>query len=498
MTAALPPPCDETSGRQSGRGACPSERATLTATVLGSSLAFVMGSIVNVALPAMQAGFGTDAAGAQWIINAYLLPLSALVLVAGSLGDHYGRKLCFSAGLVIFTGATLAAALAPSLPILLAARIVQGVGAALIAPNSLAIIADAFAGEKRGKAIGTWAAAGAVAGAAAPPLGGLLIDLASWRWAFGSVIPPALAALIAVRRGVRESLADPGDRSALDYRGAVLATAFLAVTVYLIIALPQLGFSSAPTYGLAAASALLLALFLHAERARGTHAMLPLRVFGSTSFTGITLLTLLLYAALGGLMVLLPYALIDAGYSATGAGAALLPLPLLIALGSRKLGGLATRFGTPRMLALGSVIVAVGFGWFAVAAAPGMAYWTTVFPGLILIGAGMACCVAPLTTAVMDAVEPRFAGIASGINNATSRIAGLIATALLGFVLVGGSDTAGSGDAGESLVAGLRIAAIVAAGLAVLSAVTAQLVIRGLSVETLDDRAASQPGDRHS
>ena len=213
---ALPPPCDESARFGDEAVACPDERGTLVATVLGSSLAFVVGSIVNVALPSMQRSLDTDAAGAQWIVNAYLLPLGALVLIGGALGDHYGRKRLFQIGLGVFTLGCLGCALAPTLPALLVTRAVQGAGAALLAPNSLAIIAASFSGEKRGKAIGTWAAAGAIAGAVAPVLGGWIVDAASWRWAFVLVVPPALAAFLVARRSVaesRESAAEAASRS---------------------------------------------------------------------------------------------------------------------------------------------------------------------------------------------------------------------------------------------------------------------------------------------
>ncbi|APE27250.1 MFS transporter [Aurantiacibacter gangjinensis] len=437
MAIAVAPPCDETQGRQ-GSGTCPSQTGTLIATVLGSSLAFVMGAIVNVALPQMQTDLGTDAAGLQWIVNSYLLPLSALVLVGSALGDRYGRKRFFMLGLWLYAAATVACVFAPGLEWLLAARAVQGLGAALIAPNSLAILADAFSGEERGKAVGSWAAAGAIAGAVAPLAGGVVVDWQNWRWAFAIVLPLAAAALAFGYRSIAESREDEEDCAPLDIPGAVLVTLGLGAAVYGLVALPESGFAAANLGALGLGLAA-LAGFVVVEHKKGQKAMLPLGIFGSRSFTGISLLTLLLYAALGALLVLLPLMLINAyGYSATGAGAAMLPFPLIMGLLSRRVGGLATKLGIRRTLTIGPVLVGAGFALMAIMNGPEASYWTGILPGLIVMALGMATSVAPLTTAVINAVADRFTGIASGVNNAISRTAGLIATALLGFVLTGG------------------------------------------------------------
>lgn len=469
MATAFVPPCDEIAGRPGGE--CRSETGTLVATILGSSLAFVVGSIINVALPAMQADFATDAAGVQWIVNAYLLPLSALVLVGGALGDHYGRKRFFMTGLAVFTAATLACALAPTLEWLLAARFVQGLGAALLAPNSLAIIADGFSGEKRGRAVGTWAAASAVAGAAAPLLGGFIVDSFDWRWAFAIVIPPAAAAWIVGRTAIQESREAEGERKPLDLAGAVLATFALAGLVYALISFPERGWSDPQVLASGAGGLLMVVAFLFAERRKGDAAMMPLGIFGSGSFSGISILTLLLYGALGGLLVLLPYMLINGlDFSAIQAGAALLPFPLIMGSFSRAAGGWATTIGIRNTLTGGPLLVAAGFALFALLASPGMSYWTGILPGLVVMAFGMALSVAPLTTAVMNAVDAEYVGVASGINNAISRAAGLIATALLGLVLVG------TGEA--DLVGGFGDAAWVGAALALASALAAFAMIR--------------------
>ncbi|RDC59247.1 Multidrug resistance protein Stp [Alteripontixanthobacter maritimus] len=468
MATALLPPCDEIPAGRKTSQPCPSQRGTLIATVLGSSLAFVIGSIVNVALPSMQAEFATDAAGLQWIVNAYLLPLGAFVLVGGALGDHYGRKRVFMIGLLLFTAGCLACAAAPTLPILLATRFLQGIGAALLAPNSLAILADSFSGEEQGKAIGTWAAAGAIAGAVAPLLGGLVVDYLDWRWAFAIVAPPAVMAWIIGRRAMAESKESDDDRKPLDFTGAGFATLALAGLVYALIAAPEQGVAAPQILIPGIGGIALTAAFLWTEHSRAGEAMMPLVIFASRTFTGISLLTLALYAALGGMLVVLPFMLIrDFGYSATMAGAAMMPFPLIMGVLSRSIGGVASRIGTRITLTAGPLMVAAGFVLFALLVGPQMDYWTGILPGLVVMALGMAISVAPLTTAVMNAVEARYVGVASGVNNAISRVAGLVATALLGPVL-----------AAQAIADTLSIAAWAGAALAIAGAAAAVLLIR--------------------
>ncbi|MEM7641283.1 MAG: MFS transporter [Pseudomonadota bacterium] len=441
MSNALPLPCPDL---RPGAPGCPDKRGTLTATVIGSSLAFVLGSIVNVALPQMQAAFDVGATGAQWIVNAYLLPLGALVLMGGALGDHYGRRRVFQAGLLLFALSCLLCAVAWSFPVLLAARALEGVAAAMIAPTSLAIIADAFTGPERGRAVGTWAGIGAAAGALAPVVGGWIVDAAGWRWAFVAVVPFALAAFTIANRSIRESKATAGDRAALDWTGAGLTMLGLLALIWGLIALPAQGatLTVLAALGLGAAIG---AAFLAVEARKGGRAMVPLGLFRDRAFSGLNAFTFLLYAALGGLMLLLPYVLIQGlGFSATAAGAAILPFPAILAIASRSAGGpLADRFGPRVMLTAGAGLVALGFALFTQVPATEVSYMTHILPALVVLALGMAASVAPLTSAVLSSAGEDNVGIASGINNALSRIGGLVATALLGLVLLSGDLVAG-------------------------------------------------------
>lgn len=442
---------------------------TLVACILASSLAFIDGSVTNVALPAIGQDLHATPAELQWTINAYLLPLSALLLMGGAAGDHFGRKRLLIGGVALFTLASVACALASDLTLLLAARVVQGIGAAILLPNSLATLGGAFTGEARGKAIGTWAASSAIAGAVGPPLGGWLVDSIGWRSIFFVNLPLGLLAILIAWRFVKES-AD--GKQPLDWPGAVSATLALgALTWGLTLWSSHRAFDTQSAIGIGAGLAL-IGMFLWIEHHRGNRAMMPFAMFGSRAFAGLTLLTFTLYGALGGLLLLMPYVLIQAGgYTALQAGFALLPMPLGMGLASRIMGPLTVRVGPRIPLSIGPLIVAAGFIAFLMIDAHA-GYWTAVFPGMLLIAAGMSCVAAPLTTAVLASVDDKHTGTASGFNSAIARTGGLIATAIAGAVIAA---------AGAALIAAFHFASIVGAVLAAISGVVAWLTLSGIN-----------------
>jgi EmrB/QacA subfamily drug resistance transporter len=522
VTITAKPPCDEAfieSRADVGDCAESVGRWVLAAAILGSSITFIDGTVVNVALPVLQRDLSATVGQTQWVVESYALMLSALILVGGSLGDLFGRKKIFSLGVLVFGIASVLCGLAQDASQLIIARGIQGVGAALLVPGSLALISANFSKKKRGRAIGTWSGVTAIAAGIGPVLGGWLIETFSWRWIFFLNVPLVIAVILITWFRVPESSDDKATKR-IDWAGAVLATIGLGGLVFGLIESNSLGFSSAIVIASLVIGAISIAGFIFVE-ARIKNPMMPLGLFKSRAFLGSNLLTLFLYGGLGGLLFFLPFILIQVqGYGPTAAGAALVPFIITMFVLSRWAGGLVDRFGSKIPLTVGPFIAAGGFALFALPSADGASYWTTYFPAVMVMSAGMAIAVAPLTTTVMGAVEERHAGTASGINNAVSRTAGLVAVAAFGVVLVMSFERRFVSDIGSmqlapivrdqllaqasqlaeikvpeslppdqsaavtqsirsSFISGFRVVSLISAALAVLSSIVAWILIPG-------------------
>jgi EmrB/QacA subfamily drug resistance transporter len=469
VTAVSQAPGDIRLGSSKGRW-------VIATTVLGSSMAFLDATVVNVALPTIGKDLHTSLAGLQWTVTAYTLTLAGLILLGGALGDRLGRRRVFLTGVAWFALASALCGLAPDIGVLIAARALQGIGGALLTPGSLAIIQATFAAEDRPKAIGAWSGLGGVAGAVGPFLGGWIIGSVGWRWIFLLNLPLAAVVMVVALRHVPETR-DPTSHGKFDVGGALLAALSLAGITDALIEAPGKGLPRALVIG--AAGILAGAGFVLLERHRGragsrVPAMLPLDVFASRQFTAVNVVTFVIYGALSGTLFLLVLQLqVVSGYSPLAAGVSLLPLTLLMLLLSARAGALAQRFGPRWLMTGGTLTCGVGL-LLAVRIGPHASYLTDVLPTVVLFGLGLSATVAPLTATVLASADVRHAGTASGVNNAVARAAGLFAVA--GLPLAVGLTGAAYRDP-HAMNASFREAMLICAGLLAAGAVLSALTI---------------------
>lgn len=435
MSIFFKPPCDAAQiaaaspaiGEERG-----SDAWVLAVTILGSSMAFIDSTVVNVALPVLQSDLHASMSDVQWVVESYALLLTALMLVGGSLGDQIGRRTTFAVGVVVFSAASACCGFSPDIHFLILARALQGVGAALLIPGSLALLSDSFPEQQRGRAIGTWSGFSGITAAVGPVLGGWFVQELSWRWAFFINLPIGAVVLFLLFLRIPHDKATTR-RNRIDWVGAGIVTVSLASLVYGLLELPARG-SDAITVGTLIGGSIGIAAFVFVEAKRKAP-MMPVDIFRSRTFTGANLLTLFLYAGMSGALFFLPFNFIQVqGYSPLQSGSALLPFVVIMFVLSPWAGGLVARFGSRLPLTIGPLVAALGFVLFAVPSVGG-SYWRTFFAGISILGLGMATSVAPLTTTVMNSVGQDRVGAASGINNAVARLAGVLAIALLGIVM---------------------------------------------------------------
>ena len=456
-------------------------RWILAAAVLGSGAVFLEGTVVNVALPSLARDLGLGMGGVQWVVNGYLLTLSALMLLGGALGDVYPRARVFALGAVAFGAASLGVAVMPTLPLLVAARVAQGAAGALLVPNSLALLEERFEGDERGAAIGRWAAWSAASTAAGPFVGGWVVDALSWRWVFAGVAPFAFAAAWMALRLVPD-VPRSAARRPIDFPGAALVTVALGTLVAVLVSAPRLGLGDGRILAGAAVGVAALAGFVVHE-GRSANPLLPLRLFRSRQFSAVNVTTLLVYAALSGVFLLLVLVLQNAlGYTAFRSGLALLPLNAVMLLVSPVAGRLAGRIGPRAPMTVGALLAAGGLLLLSRMSVDA-GYARGVLPGLLVFALGLSMLVAPLTAAVLGAVPDEFGGVASAVNNSVARVAGLLSTAALPAILgAAASETL----AGAPLLDGFRRVLFAAAGLCVAGAATTFLFVRsGAKVEAV-------------